>query len=148
MAESANNVATIQLVDEDESPLNSTINTTPLVDIMLVMLIIFLITVPVVVGTVEVQLPEERNKAVEVKPENVYLFVDAPGNVYWNTYRLPNDGELTARLAEAARRQPQPEVHISGDVNSEYLNVGRVVEMVQKAGILRIAFITKKPPGA
>ena len=148
MAESAAGNIGIQLVEEDESPLNSTINTTPLVDIMLVMLIIFLITVPVVVGTVEVQLPEERNKAIEVKPENVYLFVDGPGNVYWNTYRLPNDQDLASRLAESARRVPQPEVHISGDVNTEYLNVGKVVEMVQKAGILRIAFITKKPPGA
>jgi biopolymer transport protein ExbD len=137
----------IQLIEEEETPLNSSINTTPLVDIMLVMLIIFLITVPVVVGTVEVELPEERNQAVITKPENVNLSVDTQGNVYWNQYRLPDEEELMSRLRQAAVIVPQPEVHIRGDQETEYHNVGRVVEAAQKAGIAKIGFITKKPGG-
>jgi biopolymer transport protein ExbD len=137
----------ISLVEEEESPLNSTINTTPLVDIMLVLLIIFLITVPVVVGTVEVQLPEERNRIVQTRPENIYLSVDTQGNVYWGTRLIPTEEELFSRLSQAAQLNPQPEVHLSGDTGTEYLNVGKVVETVQRAGILRIAFITAKPPG-
>lgn len=134
----------IQLVSEDESPLNSQINTTPLVDIMLVMLIIFLITVPVVVGSVEVQLPTEENRLVLPKPDNINLSVDVNGNVYWNQYAIPEE-ELRQRLRTAAAQQPQPEVHIRGDENTEYLNVGRVVEEAQRAGILRVAFITARP---
>ena len=137
----------IQLIEEEETPLNSSINTTPLVDIMLVMLIIFLITVPVVVGTVEVELPEERNQAVITKPENVNLSVDTQGNVYWNQYRLADEEELMSRLRQAAVIVPQPEVHIRGDQETEYHNVGRVVEAAQKAGIAKIGFITKKPGG-
>ncbi|MBU6318154.1 MAG: biopolymer transporter ExbD [Alphaproteobacteria bacterium] len=137
----------IQLIEEEETPLNSSINTTPLVDIMLVMLIIFLITVPVVVGTVEVELPEERNQAVITRPENVNLSVDTQGNVYWNQYRLPDEEELMSRLRQAAVIVPQPEVHIRGDQETEYHNVGRVVEAAQKAGIAKIGFITKKPGG-
>jgi len=137
----------IQLIEEEETPLNSSINTTPLVDIMLVMLIIFLITVPVVVGTVEVELPEGRNQAVITRPENVNLSVDTQGNVYWNQYRLPDEEELMSRLRQAAVIVPQPEVHIRGDQETEYHNVGRVVEAAQKAGIAKIGFITKKPGG-
>jgi biopolymer transport protein ExbD len=114
---------------------------------MLVMLIIFLITVPVVVGTVEVELPEERNQAVITRPENVNLSVDTQGNVYWNQYRLPDEEELMSRLRQAAVIVPQPEVHIRGDQETEYHNVGRVVEAAQKAGIAKIGFITKKPGG-
>jgi biopolymer transport protein ExbD len=135
----------ISLVEEEDTPLNSTINTTPLVDIMLVMLIIFLITVPVVVGSVDVELPEEKNVVVIPKPENVNLSVDVQGNVYWNLYRIPNEEELAVRLREAAVIVPQPEVHIRGDLNTEYHNVGRVVEAAQKAGIAKIGFITKNP---
>ncbi len=134
----------IQLVSEEESPLNSQINTTPLVDIMLVMLIIFLITVPVVVGSVEVALPTEENRLVLPKPDNINLSIDASGNVYWNQYAIP-EAELRQRLRAAAVQQPQPEVHIRGDENTEYLNVGRVVEEAQRAGILRVAFITARP---
>ncbi len=134
----------IQLVSEDESPLNSQINTTPLVDIMLVMLIIFLITVPVVVGSVEVALPTEENRLVITKPDNINLSVDSSGNVYWNQYAIPEE-ELRQRLRTAAAQQPQPEVHIRGDENTEYLNVGRVVEEAQRAGILKVAFITARP---
>jgi biopolymer transport protein ExbD len=137
--------AGISLVEEDENPLNSTINTTPLVDIMLVMLIIFLITVPVAVSLVEVELPEERNQAVQTRKENLNLSVDTDGNVWLNLSRV-NEQQLATRMAESARMEPQPEVHIRGDLTTEYYQVGRVVEAAQKAGIARIGFITKVPP--
>jgi biopolymer transport protein ExbD len=137
--------AGISLVEDDESPLNATINTTPLVDIMLVMLIIFLITVPVAVSLVEVELPEERNVAVQTRKENVNISVDTDGNVYINTRRV-SEQDLASTLAERAREDPQPEVHIRGDLTTEYYQVGKVVEAAQKAGIARIGFVTKAPP--
>jgi biopolymer transport protein ExbD len=137
--------AGISLVEEEESPLNSSINTTPLVDVMLVMLIIFLITVPVVVTQFPVQLPQEKNQAVISRPENINLSVSSDGDVFWNTIRV-DEAELARRLAIEAPKQPQPEVHIKGDLNTEYHNVGRVVQAAQKAGILKIGFITKAPP--
>jgi biopolymer transport protein ExbD len=146
--------AGISLIEEEESALNASINTTPLVDIMLVMLIIFLITVPVAVSIVEVELPEERNLVVQTRPENVNISVVADGTVYVNTVRVSEE-ELATRLARAARPPGggappagwvQPEVHIRGDLLTEYYHVGRVVEAAQKAGILKIGFITKAPP--
>jgi biopolymer transport protein ExbD len=137
--------AGISLVEEEESPLNASINTTPLVDVMLVMLIIFLITVPVVVSTIPVALPQEQNQAVITRPENINLSVSTDGDVYWNTIRV-DEAELARRLAIEAPKQPQPEVHIKGDLGTEYHNVGRVVQAAQKAGILKIGFITKAPP--
>jgi biopolymer transport protein ExbD len=137
--------AGIQLVEEEESALNSSINTTPLVDIMLVMLIIFLITVPVAVATVDVELPTERNLVVQTRPENVNIFIIPDGTVYINTRRVSEE-TLRSELATAARMVPQPEVHVSGDLGTEYYHVGRVVEAAQSAGIMRIGFITKAPP--
>jgi biopolymer transport protein ExbD len=137
--------AGISLIEEEESALNSSINTTPLVDIMLVMLIIFLITVPVAVSLVPVELPEERNQVVITRKENINISVDTDGTVYVNTVRVSEE-ELARRLAVAAPQQPQPEVHIRGDLLTEYYHVGRVVEAAQRAGILKIGFITKAPP--
>ena len=137
--------AGIQLIEEEESPLNASINTTPLVDIMLVMLIIFLITVPVAVSIVPVELPNEKNVVVVTKPENIVISVDTDGNVFVNTVRVSEE-ELARRLAVAAPKYPQPEVHIRGDLLTEYYHVGRVVEAAQRAGILKIGFITKAPP--
>ena len=136
----------IAMTEEEESPLNSTINTTPLVDIMLVMLIIFLITVPVAVGAIPLQLPEEKNRVVLTRPDDVNIWVDERGNTYWNTAKI-SDAELAERLARVAVLHPQPEVHIRGDANTEYINVGKVVEAAQKAGIAKVGFITKKPIG-
>jgi biopolymer transport protein ExbD len=141
------NPAGIQLVEEEDSPVNSSINTTPLVDIMLVLLIIFLITVPVAVGTVDVTLPEERNLVVQTRKENVNLSVSVDGSIYWNTSQVSEE-QLAQRLAVQARIVPQPEVHIRGDLMTEYYQVGRVVEIAQRAGILKIGFITKAPPGS
>jgi biopolymer transport protein ExbD len=135
----------LSMVEDDESPLNSSINTTPLVDIMLVMLIIFLITVPVAVSLLEVELPMEENQVVQTRPENVNISVDAAGNVYWNTVRMGDDEELLNRLRQSAVLVPQPEVHIRGDLSTDYSNVGKVVESAQRAGIMKIGFITKAP---
>jgi biopolymer transport protein ExbD len=139
--------AGINLVEEDDAALNSTINTTPLVDIMLVLLIIFLITVPVVVSAKEVELPEEPNKVVETKPENLNVIVDSDGLVFLNT-AAATDADLTAEFSRIARIRPdiQPEVHIRGDLVTEYFHVGRVVELAQRAGVLKIGFITRAPP--
>lgn len=131
---------------EDEE-LNSAINTTPLVDVMLVMLIIFLITVPVVVQTVPVQLPKASNVPTQTKPENIVIAVDSEGEVYWNTSRLPDNAALLRKLKEAAVMKPQPEVHIRGDLNSRYENVGKVVLAAQRSGIRKIGFITEPGQG-
>ncbi len=139
--------AGISLVEEDDAALNSTINTTPLVDIMLVLLIIFLITVPVVVSAKEVELPEEPNKVVETKPENLNVIVDSDGLVYLNT-AAATDAALQAEFSRIARIRPdiQPEVHIRGDLLTEYYHVGRIVELAQRSGVLKIGFITRAPP--
>ena len=138
----------IQLVEADESPVNSSINTTPLVDVMLVMLIIFLITIPVAVKSIEVELPTERNQVVVPKKENINLSVRADGAVYEDLREL-TDSQLAQRMAAFARQDPQPEVHIRGDLTTPYFQVGRVVEIAQKAGILKVGFITKAPrPGS
>src|SRR6218665_1198439 len=103
----------ISLVEEEESPVNSTINTTPLVDIMLVMLIIFLITIPVAVKSIPVVLPTERNVVVTPRKENIALSVRTDGAIFWNLSEI-TESQLAARLALAARDVPQPEVHIRG----------------------------------
>jgi biopolymer transport protein ExbD len=129
--------------DDEESPLNSTINTTPLVDVMLVMLIIFLITVPVVVAAKPVKLPDESTShANEMKPDNINIIVDAEGNYYWNVY--PRElSEIKRLMAERARVVPQPEVHISGDGSAYYGKVGDVVEAARIAGFIKVGFVTR-----
>ncbi len=129
--------------DGDDDALNSTINTTPLVDVMLVILIIFLITVPVVIKTVPVDLPKASNVPTQTKPENIVVSVDAIGQLFWNDARLPNNEVLVQRLKEVAVLNPQPEVHIRGDLNSRYEYVGRVVFATQRAGIQKVGFITE-----
>jgi biopolymer transport protein ExbD len=129
-------------ISEEENPeLNSTINTTPLVDIMLVLLIVFLIAVPVVLKTVKVELPDVSNIPTQSKPENIVISVDMDGETYWNNNPVTKE-QLLANLREKAPIKPQPEVHIRGDKNSRYEPVGRVVAYCQKAGIVRVGFIT------
>jgi biopolymer transport protein ExbD len=132
--------------DSGEEDVVSAINTTPLVDVMLVLLIIFLITIPVVTNTVPVELPEEKNIPTQTKPENVVLAVDRDGSVFWNEKLVPSNEQLVERLKQAAVIVPQPEVHIRGDQNVRYQAVGRVVVACQRAGILKIGFITEPPP--
>ena len=125
----------------ESSELNSTINTTPLVDIMLVLLIVFLIAVPVVLKTVPVQLPNVSNIPTQSKPENIVISVDAEGETYWNNVLITKE-EMLEKLRIEAPKKPQPEVHIRGDRSARYEPVGRVVAYCQKAGIVRVGFIT------
>jgi biopolymer transport protein ExbD len=134
--------------DGDEEEAISTINTTPLVDVMLVLLIIFLITVPVVRMTVPVDLPKERNEIRETKPENIVISVDSQARMYWNDLRMPNTNALVERLKKVSVLTPQPEVQIRGDARSNYEGVGRVVYACQRAGISKISFITEPPARA
>jgi len=130
---------------EEDEPI-STINTTPLVDVMLVLLIIFLITIPVVVTSVPVELPKERNEIRETKPENIVLSVDQAGNIYWNDLRLASTVALIDRLKKISVLVPQPEVQIRGDGRAEYTGVGRIIYACQRAGIGKVGFITEPPP--
>jgi biopolymer transport protein ExbD len=130
---------------QDGEELVSTINTTPLVDVMLVLLIIFLITIPVVTATVPVALPKETNQPTQTKPENVVIAVSKEGDVFWNEQLMADDRKLVERLKGVAAMKPQPEVHIRGDLNGRYEFVGRVVFACQLAGILKIGFITEPP---
>ncbi len=123
----------------------STINTTPLVDVMLVLLIIFLITIPVVTQSVTLSLPKETNIVRVTKPENVELAVTKDGDIYWNTALVPDVEALVQRLGKIAVLNPQPEVHIRGDEKSRYESVGRVVYACQRAGIMKISFVTEPP---
>ncbi len=129
----------------EEDEVVSTINTTPLVDVMLVLLIIFLITIPVVRQSVAVDLPKEVNIPTVTKPENVLLSVSREGDVYWNTMAVRDSDDLLLRLKAVAVLDPQPEVHIRGDMDARYEAVGRVVYACQRAGIIKIGFITEPP---
>jgi biopolymer transport protein ExbD len=133
-------------MDDEEDRVVSEINTTPLVDVMLVLLIIFLITIPVVTTSIQVQLPKERIEIRETKPENVTLSVDANGRIYWNDLLIPHTPALVERLKKIAVLDPQPEVHIRGDARSSYDPVGRIIYACQRAGIAKISFITEPPP--
>ena len=113
--------------DGGEDEVISTINTTPLVDVMLVLLIIFLITIPVVTHTVPLVLPKETNQPTQTKPENINISVDQEGNIYWNTALVPDSNALFERLKVVAVMEPQPEVHIRGDQEARYEFVGKVV---------------------
>ena len=132
--------------DGDEDEVLSSINTTPLVDVMLVLLIIFLITVPVVTQNAAVSLPKETNLARQTKPENIEISVTKEGDVYWNAVPVADNEALVARLKKVAVMVPQPEVHIRGDEKSRYESVGRVVFACQRAGIQKVSFVTEPPP--
>ncbi len=129
----------------DDEEVISTINTTPLVDIMLVLLIIFLITIPVVTTSIPVQLPKERIEIRETKPENIVLSVDANSRIYWNELRINSTEALIDRLKKVAVLTPQPEVQIRGDGRGNYEGVGRIVYACQRAGIAKVGFITEPP---
>jgi biopolymer transport protein ExbD len=130
---------------DDEDEVVSAINTTPLVDVMLVLLIIFLITVPVVTTSIPVQLPKERNEIRETKPENITISVDEEGGIYWNDLRLASTDALIARLKKISVLVPQPEVQIRGDGRARYEGVGRIIYACQRAGIAKVGFITEPP---
>lgn len=131
----------------DEVTVMSNINTTPLVDVMLVLLIIFLITIPVINKTVPVALPKAVNIPTQTKPENITIAVDKEGNIYWNDKILPSRDALLAFIKEAAVRQPQPEIHIRGDKEARYEAIGRVMYAIQRGGIQKVGFLTEPDHG-
>ena len=134
-----------QEVGEEEEVI-AAINTTPLVDVMLVLLIIFLITIPVVIQQVPLDLPKERNLPTQTKPENIVIAVNKDGDVFWNMEYVKDSRALFDKLAKVAVLKPQPEVHIRADENTRYESVVRVVATCQRASILNIGFITEPPP--
>ncbi len=126
---------------EEHDEVLSSINTTPLVDVMLVLLIIFLLTIPVVTHSVNVRLPTQTVQPLQTTPKNIVLAVDRNGDVFWEEQHV-DIPTLVARLKQAAVQQPQPEVHIRGDENARYEYVGKVVVACERAGIAKVDFIT------
>jgi biopolymer transport protein ExbD len=122
------------------------INTTPLVDIMLVLLIIFLITTPVILQTAKVELPKEENIPTQTKPENIVISVTKDGDVFWDGKAIADSDALFEEMKKIAVIIPQPEVHVRGDENVRYESVGRVIYTAQRAAIIKIGFITEPPP--
>jgi len=132
--------------DGEEDAMNAAINTTPLVDVMLVLLIIFLITTPVITQSVKLDLPKEANVPTQTKPENILLAVSKDGEWYWATKRYTDLESLVSDLKKESVKEPQPEVHIRGDMDSRYESVGKLVVACQRAGIAKVGFITEPPP--
>jgi len=133
-------------MEEDDKPM-SEINTTPLVDVMLVLLILFLITIPVITQSVKVDLPKAANIPTQTKPENINIAVDAEGNVFWNTAMVPNQDALLERIKQVAVMDPQPEIHVRGDRATAYEHIGRVIVICQRGGIQKVGFITEPDRG-
>ena len=131
--------------DGDEDKVMSEINTTPLVDIMLVLLIIFLITSPVVLKLQKINLPLETNQTLKAKPENINIVVNKDGEMYWNQTRLNDTNALFDFLKIEAVKVPQPEVHVRGDMDVRYEYIGKVIYTTQRAGIQKVGFITEPP---
>jgi len=133
---------------DDTDEVMNEINMTPLVDVMLVLLIVFIITVPVMQHSVKVDLPRATSTPQDAKPETIRLSVDAQGQYFWNEQPLA-DAELEPRLRQAAAREPQPELHLRGDKNARYERVAQALAAAQRSGVRKIGFITEpKPPGA
>jgi biopolymer transport protein ExbD len=133
-------------MEDDDKPM-SEINTTPLVDVMLVLLILFLITIPVITQSVKVDLPKAANIPTQTKPENINIAVDAEGNVFWNTAMVPNQDALLERIKQVAVMDPQPEIHVRGDRATAYEHIGRVIVICQRGGIQKVGFITEPDRG-
>lgn len=136
----------IQLPSQDEDDVIAAINTTPLVDVMLVLLIIFLITIPVVTTSVKVQLPLQEVQIRETKPENVIISVNRVGQIFIYDSKVKNVADLQEKLLRLSQLKPQPDVEIRGDAQSEISAVGQVIYSVQRAGIVKVKFVTE--PGS
>jgi biopolymer transport protein ExbD len=129
----------------EEDRVVSEINTTPLVDVMLVLLIIFLITIPVVTTSVKVDLPKEKNVLQEAKPENIIISVREDGKIFMYDTPIASARDLTERLKKFSKKDPQPEIHIRGDGRGKYSSVGKVIYAVQLAGMVKVSFVTEPP---
>lgn len=132
--------------DESDDASISDINTTPLVDVMLVLLIIFLITVPVIKNFAVTNIPKAMNIPTQTKPENITIQVDKSGRVYWNTGLMPDRDVFFQRIVGEARKSPQPEFHIRADKEARWENIGRVIYNLQRGGIVKVGFITEPDP--
>lgn len=128
-------------LSDNDDDFNPEINTTPLVDVMLVLLIIFMITIPVMNHSVKIDLPRAANQRNEVKPENINLSIDVEGKTYWNT-ELIDIAQLNARIAEAAKKTPQPELHLRAERTTQYEKVVQVMSAAQAGGLSKIGFVT------
>jgi biopolymer transport protein ExbD len=131
----------------DDRGIMSEINTTPLVDIMLVLLIIFLITIPVITKNVQVQVPKAVNIPTQTKPENITISVTADGEVYWAQQHVPDMKLLVDRIEREAVKVPQPEIHIRADAQTDYKNVGKVIAAINRGGVIKVGFITEPDHG-
>ena len=116
-------------------------------DVMLVLLIIFLITIPVITKTVKVSLPKAANIATQTKPENITVAVDSQGKVYWNNGAVADRNQLLEMVKAEAIKDPQPEIHIRGDVNARFEDIGRVLYAIQRGGVVKVGFITEPDRG-
>jgi biopolymer transport protein ExbD len=128
---------------EEEASVMASINTTPLVDVMLVLLIIFLITIPVITKTVPVKLPNANNIPTQTKPQDITIAVDQAGNVYWNDKMIGDPNQLLTLIEQQAVRNPQPEIHIRGDKQASYKSIGHVLYELQRGGMVKVSFITE-----
>ena len=132
--------------DGEDDKVLSDINTTPLVDVMLVMLIIFLITIPIITKVVPVALPTARNIPTQTKPENVTVSITANGTVYWQGAEV-NREQLLNLVVASARQVPQPEIHLRADRQARYEAVGRVIWVIQQGGVVKVGFLTEPRVG-
>ena len=129
-------------LSDGEDDFNPEINTTPLVDVMLVLLIIFIIiTIPVMNHSVKIDLPRATNQPNETKPENVNLAIDAEGKVYWNAEAV-DLAQLNTRIADAAKMNPQPELHLRAERTTQYEKVAQIMVAAQSGGLSKIGFVT------
>src|SRR5258705_11634397 len=136
---------TVGQAEEGEDEVMAGIHTTPLGDVMLVLLIIFLITIPAIIQQIPLELPKERNVPTQTKPENIVIAINKDGDVFWGMEYLKDSRALFEKLKKVAVQVPQPEVHIRADEETRYESVGRVVATCQRASILKIGFITQPP---
>ena len=133
--------------DSEERGIMSEINTTPLVDIMLVLLIIFLITIPVITKNVPVAVPKAVNIPTQTKPENITLSVTGDGDVFWGQFKVQDMKTLVERIQREAIKVPQPEIHIRADATTDYKNVGKVIAAINRGGVIKVGFITEPDHG-
>jgi biopolymer transport protein ExbD len=126
----------------EEQGVMANINTTPLVDVMLVLLIIFLITIPVITKTVPVQLPHANNIPTQTKPKDITIAVNQAGQIFWNDLMVTDDNQLLTMIEQQAVRVPQPDVKIRGDKNASYKAIGHVLYELQRGGMVKVSFIT------
>ena len=128
-------------LSDNDDDFNPEINTTPLVDVMLVLLIIFIMTIPVMNHSVKIELPKASSQPDEVKPENIDLSINAAGQVFWNADAV-DENTLTLRIATAAQKQPMPELHLRAERTTQYEKVAQVMSAAQSGGLTKIGFVT------